>query len=282
MFDAAARHLNFRLAAEELNLTQGAVAQQVRRLEADLGFQLFHRKARGLALTEVGRDYHGPVRRALGIIDEATRKLVPESARITLSVTPSFATKWLVPRLGDFSNAHPDIDIRTIASEGLADFKSDGVDLAIRLGRPAPTKGTHVELLAPLELCAVCSPDYAARVDLIERLEDLTAQQLIQDGHNLWDSLFDEAGLKTRSRVLKFNQTALAMDAAANGQGIALVPRLLLTAELIQGKLVELWQDTRGHQNGYYLIYPENAKDVPARDQVIAWILSELEPGQSA
>ncbi|MBT8433128.1 MAG: LysR family transcriptional regulator, partial [Gammaproteobacteria bacterium] len=79
MFDAAARHLNFRLAAEELNLTQGAVAQQVRRLESDLGLQLFNRKARGLALTEVGRSYHRSIRRALAMIDDATRKIMPES-----------------------------------------------------------------------------------------------------------------------------------------------------------------------------------------------------------
>ena len=93
MFDAAARHLNFTLAAEELHLTQGAVAQQVRRLESELGFKLFERRARGLAFTEVGRRYHAPVRRALAIIDDATRKLRPESTRVTLSVTPSFASK---------------------------------------------------------------------------------------------------------------------------------------------------------------------------------------------
>lgn len=275
MFDAAARQLNFRLAAAELNLTQGAVAQQVRRLEADLGLQLFYREARGLALTEVGRSYHAPVRRALALIDEATQKLRPENTRITLSVTPSFASKWLVPRLATFARAHPDIEVQVVANEQLANFQSDGVDLAIRKGRAPFAEGLHVELLAPLELHAVCSPGFAAELGPIERLEDFTAQPLIQDGHNLWASLFEEAGLPARRRFTQFNQTALAMDAAAHGQGIALAPRLLLNAELEQGRLVELWQDGRANQGGYYVIYPSDRQANPARDALINWLLAE-------
>jgi len=276
MFDVAARHLNFRLAAEELNLTQGAVAQQVRRLEADLGFQLFERKPRGLALTEIGRSYHVPVRRALAIIDDATRKLRPQNKRVTLSVTPSFASKWLVPRLGAFARAHPDIEIRTIASEGIANFQSDGVDIAIRQGHPPFGEGFHVELLAPLGLCAVCSPGFAEKVTPITRFEDFAAQPLIQDAHNLWDTLFEEARINVHRQIIQFNQTALAMDAAANGQGIALAPRLLVDAEFAQGRLVELWQDTRSNQGGYYVICPNNRKSSPAIDVVMDWALSEV------
>ena len=117
MFDAAARHLNFRLAAEELHLTQGAVAQQVRRLEADLGLSLFHRKARGLALTEIGRGYHISVRRALAIIDDATHKLRPQNTLVTLSVTMALASRWLVPRLGAFSRSNPDIETKIVVTE---------------------------------------------------------------------------------------------------------------------------------------------------------------------
>jgi LysR family glycine cleavage system transcriptional activator len=275
MFDAAARHINFRLAAEELNLTQGAVAQQVRRLEADLGFQLFERKARGLALKEIGRSYHIPVRRALAIIDDATRKLRPKNARVTLSVTPSFASKWLVPRLSVFARVHPDIEVQTIASEGLADFKSDGIDIAIRLGRPPFGEGLHVEMLAPLELCAVCSVGFVDEVSRPTRLEDFNEQPLIQDDHKLWDKLFEEAGIETHRRVIQFNQTALAMDAAANGQGIALAPRLLVDAELEQGRLVELWRDPGPSHGGYYVICPHARASNPANQTVINWILSQ-------
>lgn len=276
MFDAAARHLNFRQAAEELSLTQGAVAQQVRRLEADLGLQLFYRKARGLALTEIGRGYHGPVHRALAIIDEATAGLRPQGTRITLSVTPSFAAKWLVPRLGNFAKAHPEVDLQTVASERLADFQSDGVDLAVRLGRPPFEKNMEATLLAPLDLCAICSPDYAETVAPLKRFEDFAKLRLIQDSHAFWDALFDKTGTRARHRMMQFNQTALAMDAAANGQGIALAPRLLLDDAIAKGILVSLWQDESADQSGYYIVHPVSRKANAARQAVADWILSEV------
>lgn len=277
MFDAAARHLNFRLAAEEVNLTQGAVAQQVRRLEQDLGLKLFDRQARGLALTEVGRDYHGPVRRGLAIIDDATRKLRPEqSASITLSVTPSFASKWLVPRLSRLAETHPEINLRTVASERLADFRTDGVDIAIRQGRPSAAPGLEITLLAPLNLCAVCSPAYAEKAGPIERFEDFSKHRLVQDSHAFWETLFEGAGLRADHRIMQFNQTALAMDAAANGQGMALVPRLFIENELARGNLVLLWQEMREDQGGFYLIHPTIRKPNPARDAIMAWIRTEI------
>jgi LysR family glycine cleavage system transcriptional activator len=276
MYDAAARHLNFRLAAQELNLTQGAVAQQVRRLEADLGYQLFYRKARGLELTKIGRSYHKPIARALAMINEATQNLEPESASITLSITPSFASKWLVPRLSSFSLAHPNIEVQTVANEGLANFQSDGIDLAIRLGHPPFSEKLCAELLSPLDLQAVCSPNYAEQAEPILKLEDFTTHQLIQDGHRLWDSLLEEANLSPQNRIMQFNQTALAMDAAANGQGITLAPRILLGVEVGQGRLVKVWQDGRTDQGGYYIVYPRHQKSSPARGTLIAWILAEV------
>ncbi len=275
MFDAAARHLSFRAAADELNLTQGAVAQQVRRLEADLAVRLVSRKARGLELTDVGRNYHVPIRRALAMIESATQKFRTDGPRVTISVTPSFASKWLVPRLSSFARLYPDIEVQTIASEELANFKSDGVDLAIRQGRPAVGSGLVFELFAPLDLCAVCSPNYAEEAGPIRELSDFTNLQLIQDSHTHWETLMEEAGLVARHRLLRFNQTALAMDAAANGQGVALAPRLLTTADLAAGKLVNLWQDRRQDQIGYYLVYPDKSPVNPARDALLNWIVSE-------
>ena len=275
MFDAAARHLNFRIAAEELNLTQGAVAQQVRRLESDLGCRLFYRRARGLALTDLGRKYHQPIHRALAMINDATQNLQPDNATITLSMTPSFASKWLVPYLALFSDAHPNIELRTVANESLANFKTDGVDLAIRQGIAPFASELHAELLAPLDLRAVCSPGYAQKVAPITQLEDFTAWHLIQDSHNLWDDLLGEAGLSARTRVLQFNQTTLAIDAAANGQGIALAPGILLASDIEHGRLVDIWQDSRSNQGGYYLVYPSDIKSKPARDAFIQWALAE-------
>ena len=282
MFDAAARHLNFRLAAEELNLTQGAVAQQVRHLEAELGLKLFDRKARGLALTAIGRTYHAPVHRALAMIEEATEKLHPQSTQLVLSVTPSFAAKWLVPRLGAFEKAHPGIDIQTVASEGLSNFQSDGVDLAIRQGHPPFGEDVLAVLLAPLELCAVCSPALGEEIGHIEHLKDFAGHRLIQDSHNLWDRLLEEAAPGAPFGKVQFNQSALAMDAAANGQGIALVPRLLADADISQKKLTVLWRDTAQNQPGYYIVYPNQDKQKPARQIMIDWFLSQVSPSVGA
>lgn len=276
MFDAAARHLNFRLAAEEMHVTQGAVAQQVRRLEADLGLRLFDRKARGLALTDVGRNYFIPVNRALATIDEATRKLRPQGARIRLSVTPSFASKWLVPRLGAFESDHPDIELQVLASEGLADFRSDGIDLAVRQGQPPFGDGIESQLLTNLELIAVCSPSYAGNVDPICTVDDFISHRLIRDGHGHWDRLLGEAGSSKAHRTLQFNQAALAIDAAANGQGIALVPHLLARAEIEHGTLVALWRDTQAVQHGYYIVRPTDRKPKAVIQRVTDWLLNEI------
>lgn len=298
MFDAAARHLNFRLAAEELNLTQGAVAQQVRQLESKLGIQLFYRKARGLELTDAGGSYHLPVRRALEIINDATLRLQPKTKDITLSVTPSFASKWLVPRLAAFSRAHPDIEVHTLAGTDQATFESDGVGLAVRLFHTLAgtdhanfppdevdlavhpehspfARNLHCQQLVPLDLRAVCSPGFAKEIAPIMQIEDFTELQLLQDSQNHWDGLFEDAGLRPRHRMRRFSHTTLAMDAAANGQGIALAPRILLDLELEHGRLVELWQDTRKNQGGFYIVYPRNRISDHARDVLIDWIFSE-------
>ncbi len=275
MFDAAARHLNFRRAALELNLTQGAVAQQVRQLEASLGYQLFHRHARGLDLTETGRTYHNAIHRALAIIDDATNKLKPENTTVTLSITPSFASKWLVPRLADFARAYPGIDVQTVASEGISNFQSDGVDIAIRQGHPPFADNLHSTLLAQLDLCALCSPELAQALSPITQVADFVEQPLIQDSHNLWYSLFEEFELTPMHKPMQFNQTTLALDAAANGQGIALAPRILSDMDVRRGRLVELWQDTRPSQEGFFIVYPQQKKTSPAIVALIEWLLME-------
>lgn len=277
MFDAAARHLNFRRAAEELHLTQGAVAQQVRRLEADLGVTLFVRAARGLALTAVGADYHAPVRRALQIVQDATDNIAPRTARIILSVPPSFASKWLVPRLAAFAEANPDIALSIHASETLTDFRSDGVDLAIRQG-PAPSGADLASvLLAPVNLCAVCSPGFAAEQAKEATLADLGAHQLIQDAHRAWEKLFQVEGLSPPARMLAFNQTALALDAAANGQGIALTPRLLADDDIARGRLVIVWSAPKQDASAYHLVYPaERSRHAAIRQILVDWLLSAV------
>ena len=271
MFDAAARLGNFRLAAEEVNLTQGAVAQQVRKLEEQLGIQLFSRLPRGVTLTEAGTQYHRDIRRALEIIDRATEHLRPEVATVVLSVPPSLASKWLVPRLSHLAAEHPDITLDLRASERLTDFVRDRVDLAIRQGRIEESKGLVASSLASLDLCAVASPTVAQSVS-DQSLTDFTDMRLIEDGHRHWTTLFETAELSPPPVSLSFNQTALAIDAALAGQGVALAPRLLVRDAIEAGQLQELWQvDTQGE--GYFLLYPDQPH--PARDIVIGWLLKQ-------
>lgn len=276
MFDAAARHLNFRLAAEELNLTQGAVAQQVRRLEADLGLALFERKPRGLELTETGRAYHEAIRSAIAIIEDATRKLIPSASQIKLSVTPSFASKWLVKRLSRFALACPDIDLQIVAEERLVSFRADGVDLAIRHAKPKHDQGLKSFLFAPLNLCAVTGPNYAKEIGPITRIEDLTAHSLVHDGHRYSDKLLEGANKAAQKRIMRLNQTALATEVAMNGQGIALAPHILVQDDVAAGRLVVIRRDSGAEIGGYYLVHPEAAKPNPALDRVIAWLKSEV------
>ncbi|MEX0301639.1 MAG: LysR substrate-binding domain-containing protein [Leisingera sp.] len=268
MFDAAARHLNFGRAAEELHLTQGAVAQQVRKLEADLGHKLFHRHARGLSLTDTGRSYHTPVRQALAQIQDATDKLAPAVQRVTLSVPPSFASKWLVPRLPEFEAAHPDIDLRVVAEESLTDFKRDGIDIAIRQGGKPQESGLNSALLSLVDLVAVAIEDTALTGGKQPELADLAKKTLIQDGHRHWDLLLRQEGLTVGGRVLQFNQTALAMDAAINGQGIALVPRIFLGTQPLQ----ILWQAPRLGDQGFYVLWPSARGRAKA---VVDWLLRQ-------
>ncbi|WP_044008761.1 LysR substrate-binding domain-containing protein [Leisingera methylohalidivorans] len=268
MFDAAARHLNFGRAAEELHLTQGAVAQQVRRLEADLGHKLFHRHARGLTLTDTGRSYHAPVSQALTLVRDATDKLSPAVQRVILSVPPSFASKWLVPRLPEFEATHPDIELRVVAEESLTDFKRDGIGIAIRQGRKPQERGLNSALLSLVDLVAVGRPDMALTLGKTPDLADLAQYTLIQDGHRHWDLLLRHEGLSATGRVLQFNQTALAMDAAINGQGIALVPRIFLGSQPLE----VLWQAPRLGDQGFYVLWPSAKGRAKA---VVDWLLRQ-------
>lgn len=259
MFDAAARRLNFGRAAEDLNLTQGAVAQQVRRLEADLGQQLFVRKARGLALTAAGKTYAVEVRRAMAIIEDATRALGAESQTVTISVPPSFATKLLAPNLPQFSARHPEIVVNIQASEALSNFRADAVDMAVRQGEPPFGDDVSAEFLNPLNLSAFCSADYKASHSGFALDQTLASHRLIYDGHAHWDEVLDQLSLAAPSQTLRFNQTGLALDAAANGQGVALAPEVLARADIAAGRLVELWRAEAAGAHGYYIVTPKSA-----------------------
>jgi len=280
VFETVSRHLNFRLAAEELGVTQGAVAQQVRGLEASLGIKLFERHPRTLALTEAGREYAVSIRQALILINEATRTLRPAPQRVTLSVTPTFAARWILPRLPDFTAAHPDIDLRIMASERLAQFYQDGVDIAVRYGQPPFGAGLNAALLFRYELIAVASPSLLAQHGAPQFASDSLPYTLLHDGHNLWPPFLAQAfpdGMPATPANLRFNQTALAIDAALGGQGIALTSPHFVKSELATGRLTQAFPARLTVDAGWYLVSPRKPRQHAPLDAVRRWLQHEAD-----
>jgi LysR family glycine cleavage system transcriptional activator len=276
-FEAAARHLNFRLAAEELDVTQGAVAQQVRALEAELGVRLFERRARGLAPTEAGSAYALRVRRALEEIADATRQLRPGERQVTISVAPTLAAKWLLPRLPRFAERHPGVELRVLASERVSRFHAEGVDLSIRYGQPPFGPGLQVERLLENTLIAVGSPALVGAAGALTP-KRLARLPLIHDAHGSWPAFFAQAGLPVPPPGgTRFNQIGLAIDAAIAGQGLALASPFFVAPDIAAGRLVRVLPQVALRTGiDYHLVWPQRARggDVPL-DEVTAWLLEE-------
>jgi LysR family glycine cleavage system transcriptional activator len=276
-FEASGRHLNFSRAADELGVTQGAVAQQVRSLEELLKIKLFDRKPRGLSLTDEGRKYLAPIRRAFDVMAEATANLAPQDIVVTISTTPSFATRWLVPRLGLFAQDHQDIRLRLDASNALANFQTDGVDIAVRQGRPPFGPGLIAEPLFAADLIAVCHPDLAFG-DKIRSPADLLDHVLLEDTHGQWP-LFLEAALgevsTTGLKTMAFSQTSLAIDAAIAGQGVALANREFVADDLQAKRLCQPISFSTEVQEGYHVVTPRHPRNPRIVSAVRRWLLAQ-------
>lgn len=263
-FEASGRQLNFRLAAEELGVTQGAIAQHVRALEALLKIKLFERQARGLALTDEGRRYLAPIRRAFDMIAEATANLAPRDALVTISSTPTFATKWLVPRLGLFMEDHPNIRVRLDASNALANFQTDGVDIAIRQGKPPFGPGLVAEPLFASELIAVCHPDLTTGRHPISSPADLRHHILLEDTHGQWPLFLEKAlgGCEmSEMKTTNFSQTSLAIDAAIARQGVALTSRAIVESDLEAKRLCQPFPFSTTADEGFYIVAPREPRN---------------------
>ena len=241
-FEAAARHESFTRAAEELCVTQGAVSHQVKALEAELAIKLFNRERQRLIITEAGRDYLAVVRDALDRIAHRHRAAAAaaEPGVLTVSTSPDFAAKWLVHRLGHFAEAHPEIDLRVSATLHHVDFAREEVDLAVRHG-DGNWPGLDTVRLSPEQLFAVCSPKLLSGKRRLGKPADILKFPLIHmDSRADWKNWLEEAGLDdsaaTHGPVL--NRASMVIDAAINGQGIALARTTLAACDLIKGRLV--------------------------------------------
>lgn len=272
-FEAAGRKLSFRAAAEELGVSQGAVAQQVRALEARFGIELFHRLPRGLSLTPLGAAYLFDVTRAFDTLVESTGRLAARPEMVTISVPPTVAAKLLIPRLAEFNAALPDIELRTMATEALSDFDRDQVDIAVRMTSSPFPANLNALLLFRQELVAVASPHLLNALRLPLSTEELRTLPLLHDAHNHWPAFFGENG-KLPGAV--FNQTTLALDAALAGQGVALACRAFVTPDLEAGRLKQVTQQTTIRGPDYFLVCKRSPSPRKAVTAVWDWCAKQL------
>ena len=281
-FEAAARHLSFLKAAEELHVTAGAVSQQVRTLEDHLGLKLFRRQTRGVLLTDAGQRYGKRIGDLLDQIAAATRDLGRQTGGQVLTVTtmPSFAARWLIPRLGAFGRLHPQIAVRTLADDKLATFQDDDVDLAIRFGG-GTYPGLHADFLFSEEVFPVCSRHLLEGPVPLQRLDDLAHHTLLHDEphpglHELeWSAWLAKRGVHhiDARQGPRFTYTHMSLTAAAMGQGVALGTSVLCADDLESGRLVRPFPDRVVADFGYYLVYPAAALDRPLVQAFRAWML---------
>jgi LysR family glycine cleavage system transcriptional activator len=268
-FEAVARRLSFTKAASELHVTPGAVSQQVRLLEQLLGERLFQRTKRSVALTEAGMRMLPDIQAALETLSRAVSNTSTQGmdGSLTISVAPSFASKWLLPRLSDFSEQYPDIDLRVSATVGLADLERDNIDLAIRLGR-GPYPNIRLEPLFGEGLTPLCSPALLKEKGRLKTPDDLKKHKLIHDtsipGENeksSWRRWLDFAGAKgvSHHRGTRFSLAELAMQAAIEGAGVVLGRVVLAERDVALGRLVRPFDIVLPLDVTYFLVLPKRA-----------------------
>lgn len=274
-FEAAARLASFSRAAEELHVTHGAVSHQVRALEEFLGTALFSRIGRRVALTGDGRAFAERVRAALREIGEAANSLRrPERTnRLTVSLLPSFAARWLMPRIGRFMAKHPEISVNVHTSLALVDFERDEVDMAIRFGRGGWPR-VHAEKFMDDEYFPVASPRFN-RGSLPARPAELAQFRLMTSDDEPWAPWFRAAKVELAEPAGPiFSDSSMLVQAAVDGRGIALARRSIAEGDLAAGTLVRLFDVAIPASGSYYLVRPEG----PPSDKVAAfraWMLQE-------
>jgi LysR family glycine cleavage system transcriptional activator len=279
VFEAAARHESFTRAAEELCVTQGAVSHQVKALEAELAIKLFNRERQRLIITEAGRDYLTVVRDALDRIAAGTDRLLQRqnAGVLTVSTSPDFAAKWLVHRLGHFAEAESSIDLRVSATLHHVDFAREEVDLAVRHG-DGNWPGLDPIQLSAEQLFAVCSPKLLSGRRRLGKPADILKFPLIHlDSRADWRRWLRAAGVDegavTHGPVL--NRASMVIDAAINGQGIALARTTLAAWDLINARLVRPFEDSLPLSKTYWIICPKATSNVPKIVTFRNWLMAE-------
>ncbi len=285
-FEAAGRHLSFTKAAEELHVTPAAVSQQVRGLEDQLGISLFRRLTRALLLTDAGQA-------ALPLLGEGFERLAAATeqmrnheagAPLTVSAAPSFAAKWLVQRLHRFQERHPEIAIRIDATNNIADFGRDNVDVAIRFGL-GNYPGFRADRLMDEEMCVVCGPRLLNGPQPLRLPTDLIRHTLVhvdwgpqEEPQPDWEMWLRAAGIEgvdtTKGPV--FTSEIMASQAAIDGHGVALVNRSIAEQDIADGRLIQPFALTLKTNFAIFLVCPERTAETPKIAAFRDWLLEEV------
>jgi LysR family glycine cleavage system transcriptional activator len=277
-FEAAARLESFSRAADELHLTHGAVSHQVRALEEHLGCALFARHGKRVSLTAPGRAFAERVRSALDEIAQAAEQLRParHGHRLTVSVLPSFATNWLMPRLIRFMEAHPAIEVNMMATTAHADFERDEVDVAIRFG-VGPWPGLACEMFLDDEYFPVASP----RTKAPRSPRELLGMRLIREDRHYWPEWFAAAGVAADRPIEgpTFNDASYSMQAAARGEGIALARRSIVGDDIERGRLRRLFAVSLPAPERYWFVSPRALAGAARVKAFRDWVRAELASG---
>ncbi len=281
VFEVAARHPTLRAAADALFLTHGAVSRQIRALEAELGVALFTRTRQGMVLTPQGRRLQATVAEALKMMSDATVTLGHEtrnsSARLVVTVLPSFATRWLLPRLPDFRSRHPDITVELISAMAPLDLTEKQIDLGIRNGEGTWAGVTSERLVQEKLFPVVASNGIVGHDKLPHSAQELLEYPLLNP-YDDWQRWFSRAGVTVRLPFAgkTFNDAALLLQAAEAGVGVALGRKWLVTDALDKGSLVRLPGPMIASRRSYYLIYPDNRPLSPHAEAFAVWIRQRM------
>jgi len=284
-FEVSARLRSFSRAAEELNVTPAAISHQIKGLEEYLGTRLFNRANRTLMLTQEGQTLLPGIRRGFSAFHDAMEAfgLHDETGLLNVAVTPSFASRWLVPRLESFNKAHPEIDIRMTTSMGLIDYDRDGIEIGVRYGG-GEYPDLVVEPLLSHDILPVCSPRLLSGGRKLEKPEDLAQFTLLHDDGHRHVEMFPDWGMWLKaagvtnvdaSHGLRFDNASAAQGAAVEGLGVALGRTTLISDDLAAGRLICPLDLTLHSEFAYWVVYPENRIKRPKVAAFRDWLVEE-------
>ena len=282
-FEAVTRHLSFSAAAVELHVTKAAVAQQIRLLEAEIGAPLVQRSGRGLTLTEAGHAGLSDLREGFDLLYRGARRMHEASghSRLVINSSPSFAATWLVGRIGDFKKKHPDMDVLLDATTEVRDLWRDNVDGVIRWSQGS-FPDLHATHLFDEDLFPVCAPSLMAGKHALRTPKDLAHHTLLHlewnpnyDTWPTWETWLAAAGVKTveTGRGVWFNQMSIALQAAVQGQGVALMTKALAASEMEAGRLVAPFNINVHTPYGYYFVCRKDRIKIPKIVAFREWLI---------